>query len=64
MNSKLYRCGWCGNITHSTGQMINDEKTWKRVNNLLTTYGDSHTEKTHGDCCRHEYETHNQYEHI
>lgn len=62
MNSKIYRCGWCGNITQLTGELIHDQKIWNRISNLIKKYGDGHTEKTHGDCCRHEYETHNFYE--
>ena len=31
-----------------------DDNTFDRVVNIIRTYGDGHTEKTHGDCCIHE----------
>lgn len=53
MNSKIYRCGWCGSITDKNGREV-DSKTFQRVVDIIELYGDSHTEKTHGDCCRNE----------
>ena len=53
MNSKIYRCGWCGTPTDKIGRTLHGT-TFKRVVNIIEKYGDNHTEKTHGDCCRHE----------
>ena len=50
MNSKIYRCGWCGCPTNENGQNLHGE-TFKRVVNIIEKYGDGHTEKTNGDCC-------------
>lgn len=50
MNSKIYRCGWCGCPTNENGQNLHVE-TFKRVVNIIEKYGDGHTEKTNGDCC-------------
>ena len=58
MNSNIYRCGWCGCPTNEIGQNL-EEKTQKRVGNIITNYGDGRTKKTHGDCCRRNYETTN-----
>lgn len=57
MNSKLYRCGWCGNITQPNGQIIHDKTIWNRIASILDRYGNGHTEKTPGDCCRNQYES-------
>lgn len=54
MNSKIYRCGWCGCPTNEKGQNL-EGKDFKRVVNIIEKYGDSHTEKTHGDCCIREH---------
>ena len=58
MNSKIFRCGWCGCPTNSSGQNLFDE-SFKRVIAIVEKYGDSHTTKTHGNCCNHEYENNN-----
>lgn len=55
MNSKIYRCGWCGHPTDSTGTQLTGEafnKAWK----IIETYGDNHhTHLEHGDCCAQEH---------
>lgn len=55
MNSKVYRCGYCGDVTDENGIPLDGEPR-QRVINLLETYGDSRTHKTHGSCCQHEWE--------
>jgi len=54
MNSKIYRCGWCGHPTTETGKTL-DGNDFKRVVNIIEKYGDSHTQQTHGYCCGHEH---------
>ncbi len=53
MNSKIYRCGWCGLPTDQNGTNLTDEP-FKKAIRIFRKYGDCHTEKTHGDCCRNE----------
>ena len=53
MNSKIYRCGWCGFPTDENGRNLHGE-TFKRVVNIIEEHGDGHTEKTTGDCCAQE----------
>ncbi len=51
MNSKLYRCGWCGHPTDDKGTTLKDEQ-FKRVVNLLdhpNVVG--HIHLVNGDCC-------------
>jgi len=50
MNSKIYRCGWCGAPTDENGRNLQGG-TFQRVVNIIEKYGDGHTEKTSGDCC-------------
>ena len=61
MNSKIYRCGWCGCPTDESGRNLNGI-TFARVVAIIEKYGDGHTEKTHGDCCiREQTEPEAQY---
>lgn len=53
MNSKVYRCGWCGTPTNQNGTTLHGQ-AFEKVVRIIDTYGDGHTEKTHGDCCRYE----------
>ena len=53
MNSKIYRCGWCGCPTNKKGELLDDE-THERVVSIIEEYGDNHTEQTHGYCCINE----------
>lgn len=55
MNSKIYRCGWCGSPTNESGIVL-DTTLFKRVVELIKKYGDYRTHKRNGDCCRHEYQ--------
>jgi len=50
MNSKIYRCGWCGNPTTVDGSELEQSK-WERVVSIIEKYNDSHTTKTNGYCC-------------
>lgn len=51
MNSKLYRCGWCGYPTDQNGVCLKDEPL-KKAMKIIGTYRDNdHTHKLHGDCC-------------
>jgi len=50
MNSKIYRCGWCGTPTDKNGYTLSDN-AFKKAVNIIETYGDYRTHKTHGDCC-------------
>lgn len=54
MNSKIYRCGWCGLPTTASGKNL-EGLCFDRVVNIIEKYGNSHTEKTHGDCCANEH---------
>lgn len=55
MNSKIYRCGWCGHPTNSKGEPLMGE-AFKKALNIIETYGDNHhTHLEHGDCCIHEH---------
>lgn len=55
MNSKIYRCGYCGQPTDVIGYPLRDE-AFKKCTNIIDTYGDSHTIQVHGYCCVHENE--------
>ncbi len=59
MNSKIYRCGWCGCPTDCNGNVL-DELRFKKVVNIINTYGDGRTEKTHGQCCESENQLRNR----
>ena len=53
MNSKIHRCGWCGNPTDSNGGELS-EPIRQRVIKVLETYEDAldgHTEQHNGYCC-------------
>jgi hypothetical protein len=52
MNGKLYRCGWCGTITESSGEPLRGEQ-WTKAARILTEYGDCRTHKLNGWCCGH-----------
>jgi len=55
MNSKIYRCGWCGSITDKNGLTENITKeTFKRTAKILDKYGDRKTHKVYGSCCPNE----------
>ena len=61
MNSKIYRCGWCGNPTDADGnELVGD--SFKRVIQIFLTYPDnnSHTSLTPGHCCRWKEEGHEE----
>ena len=50
MNSKIYRCGWCGHPTDKDGKCLTD-KAFKKAINIIEKYGDHHTTKVNGECC-------------
>ena len=50
MNSKIYRCGWCGTPTDDRGVVLSGE-CWDRVTSLLSKYGDKRTHQRTGTCC-------------
>jgi len=55
MNSKIYRCGWCGIITDEIGSGYNiTEEQFQKAVRILNEYGDRKTHKVHGECCQHE----------
>lgn len=54
MNSKIYRCGWCGTPTNENGITLHG-KSFEKVVNIIEKYGDAHTHKTNGDCCSYQY---------
>lgn len=49
MNSKIYRCGWCGGCTDKDGNYLKDEVR-RKAEHIIDTYGDGHTQKVHGGC--------------
>lgn len=57
MNSKIYRCEWCGSTTDNKGNYIKDEARRKAeyiVNNF--PQADKHTELVSGQCGGNSYE--------
>lgn len=50
MNSKIYRCGWCGHPTDKDGNCLKDE-AFKKAINMIEKYGDNHTKQVNGECC-------------
>ena len=61
MNSKIYRCGWCGTPTESNGKTLEGE-ILDRVYSVMKKYSEVHTEATHGSCCEEEAANHMNYE--
>jgi len=55
MNSKIYRCGWCGSPTEANGYELDGEPRGKAIN-IIETYGDYRTHQTNGSCCPPEHE--------
>ena len=53
MNSKLYRCGWCGFPTKETGECLTGEQ-FEKADKIIAEYGDGHTVLVHGWCCEEE----------
>jgi len=51
VNSKIYRCGWCGHPTDKDGNCLQNE-SFKKAVSILETYGDvKHTHLVNGECC-------------
>lgn len=50
MNSKIYRCGWCGTPTTADGNAL-EQGHFNRVVSMLEKYGDKHTVMINGNCC-------------
>lgn len=50
MNSKIYRCGWCGMPTDSNGRILYGDAFQKEVR-IIERYGDSRTHLVNGECC-------------
>lgn len=51
MNSKIYRCGWCGNPCNEKSEPLQDGN-FRRVINIIENYkADEHTHLVNGDCC-------------
>lgn len=51
MNSKIYRCGWCGTPTDTNGIVLNPED-FKRVVELINNYNTTpHEHLVNGECC-------------
>jgi hypothetical protein len=51
MNSKIYRCGWCGYPTDKDGNTLHDEP-FEKAKKIIDTYGDGeHTHLVNGSCC-------------
>lgn len=49
MNSKIYRCGWCGFPTDESGNYLYGNKAQKAFD-IIEKYGDYRTHKTNGNC--------------
>ena len=51
MNSKIYRCGWCGYPTDKDGNCLANEG-FEKAKKIIDTYGDGeHTHLVNGECC-------------
>ena len=50
MNSKIYRCGWCGHPTDKDDNCLTD-KALEKAKKIIEKYGDSHTIQVNGECC-------------
>lgn len=50
MNSKIYRCGYCGIPTNKEAQPLETNCLGKAIR-ILETYGDYRTHKVDGFCC-------------
>jgi CRISPR/Cas system-associated protein Cas10 (large subunit of type III CRISPR-Cas system) len=53
MNSKIYRCGHCGQPVDKNAKPLEGE-SFERVCRILDEYGDHRTHKKHGKCCAYE----------
>ena len=62
MNSKLYRCGWCGNVTDSTGGKLEDTAKDKAIRLHETLPTEAHTVLVDGYCCTQQLEAANHNE--
>ena len=51
MNSKIYRCGWCGYPTDKEGEILRGE-AFEKAKNIINAYGGKqHTHLVNGECC-------------
>lgn len=50
MNSKIYRCGWCGMPTDYNGIPLDGEK-FHKASKIINKYGDKKTYMSNGICC-------------
>ena len=51
MNSKIFRCGWCGHPTNEEGDCLRG-KSLKKVVKLINNYKtSSHEHLNNGECC-------------
>lgn len=53
MNSKIYRCGWCGCFTNKNGQVL-ELVMFKKADRIVEKYGDIKTVRVTGECCYNE----------
>lgn len=53
MNSKIHRCGYCGQPVSDEGIPLEDEAREKAIR-IIEAYGDHRTHKEHGECCVYE----------
>lgn len=54
MESKVYRCGYCGSPVDALGGKL-PEQIEKRVIVILETINAHHVHLEHGECCVHEW---------
>lgn len=52
---KIYRCGYCGDVTDILGRPL-DGMIREDVINLIESEKNIEVEKVHGDCCAYERE--------
>lgn len=51
MNSKIYRCGWCGYPTDKDGNCLRND-AFRKVSDMLLNYETSmHETHVDGECC-------------
>lgn len=50
MNSRIYRCGNCGNATNENGAVL-EQEAFKKAMNIIEKYHGKRTYLVYGDCC-------------
>lgn len=52
--NKIYRCGYCGDVTNNLGAPLTGNFR-EKVIELIESNKNIEVEQTHGDCCSHEW---------